>query len=68
MFSSFDTELVEECLLNDFLLYVTNHENVLLYKAMGLFPDLTENEWYCLQHFPSECNLFDLHQCEEIKE
>ena len=64
----FETDVAEECLLEDFLLYITDRENSLLRKAMGSFACLTEGEQNRLQHFFTAHNYFDFLRCQEIKD
>ena len=46
-----DTEVDDECLLTDFLLFVTLREKELLTKAMSDFSSLTKEEYSRLQNF-----------------
>ena len=64
----FETDVAEECLLEDFLLYITDRENALLRKAMGSFACLTEGEQNRLQHFFTAHKYFDFPRRHEIKD
>ena len=63
-----DTEIDDECLLEDCLLFVTTREKALLTKAMTDFNSLTEDESDRLQNFYTAHGLQKIPKGSEIKD
>ena len=63
-----DTEIEDECLLEDFLLFVTSREKTLLTKAMTDFDGLTKEEFDRLQNFYTAYAFNNIPKALEIKE
>ena len=63
-----DSEIEDECLLEDFLLFVTTREKTLLTKAMTDFDGLTKEEFDRLQNFYTAHGFNNIPKAPEIKE
>ena len=64
----FDSDVNEQCLLEDFLQYVTEREKKLLLKGMSNFQFLNAQERERLRVFLSAASFFDLPRADKLKE